>query len=270
MDMTPAVLAIRTRVQDAPEIVGLDPFGQMDRFRVACIAILVDLLLKIVRPDIFDAALTQIEVDARGGDKDAQDQLRWLEDWKTGATWTAKRASDGELPGLLRSGRELLAQLFFVASYTDAETGKGQTSTLYETLKDLEEEMDFVATACVIMLDIAFEDAKSAAAARQDVRSGPVGRSESRTGNGGGCYVATSVYGSYDCPEVRVLRRWRDTKLARTRRGRSAIRVYYALSPHFVRAFGEKDWFIRITKRPLDRFVSRLTEQGFSGTPYRD
>ena len=26
----------------------------------------------------------------------------------------------------------------------------------------------------------------------------------------GGCYVATAVYGSYDCPEVWVLRRYRD------------------------------------------------------------
>ena len=27
-----------------------------------------------------------------------------------------------------------------------------------------------------------------------------------------GCYVATCVYGSYDCPEVWVLRRFRDNK----------------------------------------------------------
>ncbi len=31
-----------------------------------------------------------------------------------------------------------------------------------------------------------------------------------------GCYIATAVYGSYDCPEVWVLRRYRDYKLSKT------------------------------------------------------
>ena len=31
-----------------------------------------------------------------------------------------------------------------------------------------------------------------------------------------GCYVATCVYGSYDCPEVWILRRFRDESLERT------------------------------------------------------
>ena len=35
-------------------------------------------------------------------------------------------------------------------------------------------------------------------------------------GNSGGCYVATAVYGSYDCPEVWTLRRYRDYTLAAT------------------------------------------------------
>ena len=32
----------------------------------------------------------------------------------------------------------------------------------------------------------------------------------------GGCYVATAVYGSYDCPQVWTLRRYRDDTLAET------------------------------------------------------
>lgn len=32
----------------------------------------------------------------------------------------------------------------------------------------------------------------------------------------GGCYVATAVYGSYDCPQVWTLRRFRDNTLAAT------------------------------------------------------
>lgn len=37
----------------------------------------------------------------------------------------------------------------------------------------------------------------------------------------GGCYVATAVYGSYDCPQVWTLRRYRDYTLAETWYGRA-------------------------------------------------
>lgn len=47
----------------------------------------------------------------------------------------------------------------------------------------------------------------------------------------GGCYIATAVYGSYDAPEVLVLRRFRDTKLNKSVAGREFIRIYYKYSP---------------------------------------
>ena len=50
-----------------------------------------------------------------------------------------------------------------------------------------------------------------------------------------GCYVATAVYGSYDCPEVWVLRRYRDFTLAHSWYGRAFIRAYYAISPKLVK-----------------------------------
>ena len=40
----------------------------------------------------------------------------------------------------------------------------------------------------------------------------------------GGCYIATCVYGSYDCPEVWTLRRYRDYTLDLTWYGRTFIR----------------------------------------------
>ena len=46
-----------------------------------------------------------------------------------------------------------------------------------------------------------------------------------------GCYIATAVYGSYDAPEVLVLRRFRDNVLKKSRGGRMFIKIYYALSP---------------------------------------
>lgn len=44
---------------------------------------------------------------------------------------------------------------------------------------------------------------------------------ETNMGNMGGCYVATAVYGSYDCPQVWTLRRFRDYTLAETWYGRA-------------------------------------------------
>lgn len=86
----------------------------------------------------------------------------------------------------------------------------------------------------------------------------------------GFCYIATAVYGSYNCPQVWVLRRFRDHKLAKTWYGRLFIRTYYALSPTLVRWFGEADWFQRFFKRKLDRIVRRLKKNGFEDTYYED
>ena len=53
------------------------------------------------------------------------------------------------------------------------------------------------------------------------------------TSTGNGCYIATAVYGSYDCPEVWTLRRYRDNELAKTWYGRAFIHSCYAISPTF-------------------------------------
>ncbi len=86
----------------------------------------------------------------------------------------------------------------------------------------------------------------------------------------GGCYVATAVYGSYDCPEVWTLRRFRDYDLAETWYGRTFVRGYYAVSPFFVRHFGETKWFKKMWRGKLDRMVSRLQAKGYESTPYED
>lgn len=86
----------------------------------------------------------------------------------------------------------------------------------------------------------------------------------------GGCYVATSVYGSYDCPEVWTLRRYRDERLAELWYGRLFIRVYYAVSPTLVRWFGDTSWFQCVCRTKLDRLVTKLQGEGFASTPYRD
>ena len=86
----------------------------------------------------------------------------------------------------------------------------------------------------------------------------------------GGCYVATAVYGSYDCPEVWTLRRYRDCTLAETWYGRAFVRVYYAVSPALVRRLGHTEWFRKMWRGKLDRMVSRLQAKGVESTPYKD
>ena len=86
----------------------------------------------------------------------------------------------------------------------------------------------------------------------------------------GGCYVATCVYGSYDCPEVWTLRRYRDTVLGSTRLGRAFIKCYYAVSPTLVRWFGHTNWFKKMWRGKLDKMVRNLQEQGLEDTPYKD
>lgn len=86
----------------------------------------------------------------------------------------------------------------------------------------------------------------------------------------GGCYVATCVYGSYDCPPVWTLRRFRDDVLAQNPFGRSFIRLYYAVSPWAVKRFGKYNWFHKLFKMPLDTFVKKLQQTGIQNTPYND
>ena len=85
-----------------------------------------------------------------------------------------------------------------------------------------------------------------------------------------GCYVATAVYGSYDCPEVWTLRRYRDDTLAQTWYGRAFIHTYYAISPTLVKWFGDAQWFKNMWKPKLDRMVLRLNQEGVESTPYQD
>ena len=84
------------------------------------------------------------------------------------------------------------------------------------------------------------------------------------------CYVATCVYGSYDCPQVWTLRRFRDYTLATSWYGRGFIRLYYATSPTLVGLIGDMSWFKTVAKHQLDKMVSMLNKDGIHDTPYID
>lgn len=85
-----------------------------------------------------------------------------------------------------------------------------------------------------------------------------------------GCYIATCVYGSYDCPEVWALRRFRDYTLDNTYIGRLLINCYYTLSPYLVKRFGKYTWFKKSWRKILDPIVFYLIKHGISNKKYND
>ena len=95
-------------------------------------------------------------------------------------------------------------------------------------------------------------------------------KNSSNPSSSGGCYVATAVYGSYDCPQVWTLRRYRDYTLAETWHGRVFIKTYYAISPTLVKWFGHTGWFKKMWQGTLDRMVAKLQANGVESTPYED
>ncbi|MCL2807235.1 MAG: hypothetical protein FWD27_03595 [Coriobacteriia bacterium] len=86
----------------------------------------------------------------------------------------------------------------------------------------------------------------------------------------GKCYVATAVYGSYDCPQVWVLRRFRDVTLSHTASGRAFIRAYYATSPTLLQWLSGSSWFNESARLLLDKLVSGLKSRGYEDTQYND
>lgn len=85
-----------------------------------------------------------------------------------------------------------------------------------------------------------------------------------------GCYIATSVYGTYDCPELWTLRRFRDEVLYQLFLGRLFIKFYYLVSPKIVAIFGKNEIFNTFFKNILNIIVKKLQLKGTSAKPYTD
>lgn len=78
------------------------------------------------------------------------------------------------------------------------------------------------------------------------------------TGEKGGCYIATAVYGSYFCDEVIALRRYRDDYLAKSKWGRLFIRFYYAVSPQMAKHIKQDSLISKSIKKILDKKIEKL------------
>ncbi len=77
-------------------------------------------------------------------------------------------------------------------------------------------------------------------------------------GSDSGCYIATMAYGSYDAPQVLILRQFRDRFLQKFGAGRSFISWYYANSPSFVAKHRSKKWLHTTLRLLLSGFVVLL------------
>ncbi len=71
----------------------------------------------------------------------------------------------------------------------------------------------------------------------------------------GGCYIATMVYGDYDHPQVKVLRDFRDSYLAKRHWGRQFIGWYYAHSPNWVEKLKNYHLIHSVIRNVLDTFI---------------
>jgi len=76
-----------------------------------------------------------------------------------------------------------------------------------------------------------------------------------------GCYIATAVYGSYNAPQVLVLRRFRDDTLAQSLLGRLLIKLYYSLSPPVAEWLKNTHRINTSVRNLLDIFVAWLDKK---------
>ena len=179
---------------------------------------------------------------------------------------------DGTYTGTLSSGgKEITAKVEIqdgkIVSIASPSDSTPQTVNLDASNVD-ETVLASIAQAKGISVD----DLKQALqdALNQAVDSGGTDNNNDNNTGGGGCYVATSVYGSYDCPEVWTLRRFRDDVLGQSWYGRLFIKAYYTVSPTIVRLFGNTDWFQSFWRAWLDNMEEDLQDAGFQPTPYND
>lgn len=76
-----------------------------------------------------------------------------------------------------------------------------------------------------------------------------------------GCYIATAVYGSYDAPEVIILRRFRDESLKKSALGRAFISAYYKFSPSVAERLKNAKRTNAFVRSILDKWVRKLSNK---------
>jgi hypothetical protein len=84
-----------------------------------------------------------------------------------------------------------------------------------------------------------------------------------KTGNGGGCLIATAAYGSELAPQVQLLREIRDNQLMNTESGLVFVNtfndVYYSFSPIIADYERENQLFKEVVKITITPMISTLS-----------
>jgi hypothetical protein len=78
--------------------------------------------------------------------------------------------------------------------------------------------------------------------------------SEEFVATGGGCFVATAVYGDYNADEVKVLRVFRDNRLMTNDLGKKFVVFYYENGPTAAKFVNENSYLkplLKITFLPI-------------------
>ena len=97
----------------------------------------------------------------------------------------------------------------------------------------------------------------------KNVSTEPVKETTSvKSGNGGGCLIATAAYGSEMAPQVQMLREIRDNQLMNTESGSAFMgafnNVYYSFSPIIADMERENPMFKEVVKAGLTPMLSTL------------
>jgi len=87
------------------------------------------------------------------------------------------------------------------------------------------------------------------------------GHMQGNRGGRRGCYIATACYGSYNAPEVLVLRKFRDDTLENSWFGRLFINFYYFVSPFFAEKLKNLESLNRFVRtKILDKIVKKISK----------
>jgi len=93
----------------------------------------------------------------------------------------------------------------------------------------------------------------------QEYQDGSTSTSSTTTPKGGrGCFIATSVYGSYNAPEVLALRNFRDGVLLTSDVGRTLVNLYYILSPPVARLLSANLLLRNTVRKAVVRPIANL------------
>lgn len=152
--------------------------------------------------------------------------LSWSHNSATVLTWTA--GIEADLAYRVYRNGSFLSETT-QAQYTDSSSASGDKYT-------------------VSAVDInGYESARSASVT-VTFSSGAV------SGGGGGCFIATAAFGSYEAPYVRILREFRDSYLLTNGTGKAFVRFYYKVSPpvaDFIRESEGLKAMVRVMLLPL-------------------